>query len=66
MKCVMMIDHTLPAGLIANTAAVLAMSIGNRIEAIIGDDVFDADGICHRGITHIGIPVLKGEGIMRQ
>lgn len=61
MKCVMIINHTLPVGLIANTAAVLAMSIGNRIESIIGDDVADADGIWHRGITRLGIPVLKGE-----
>lgn len=61
MKCVIVIDHTLPLGLIANTAAVLAMSIGNRVDEIIGDDVIDGDGRQHRGITRIGIPILKGE-----
>ena len=61
MKCVMMIDPTLPAGLMANTAAVLAVSIGNRIPTIIGEDVRDADGTVHPGITRLGIPVLKGD-----
>ena len=42
MKCVMIIDQDLPVGLIANTAAVLALTIGHRIDGIIGEDVTDA------------------------
>ena len=60
MKCVMVIDEELPLGLIANTAAVLAMSIGDKIKGIIGDDVRDGDGQLHRGITNLPIPLLKG------
>lgn len=64
-KCVMVINSELPLGLIANTAAVLALTLGKRIEGIIGPDVFDGSGTCHIGITTTPIPILKsnGEGI---
>jgi hypothetical protein len=61
MKCVILIDHTLPLGLIANTAAVLAVSIGKRYKEIVGEDLLDGDQTLHRGITSIPLPVLKGE-----
>ena len=60
MKCVMVINEHLPIGLIANTSAVLALTIGNTIEDMIGDDVIDRDGQLHRGITKLSIPLLKG------
>ncbi len=60
MKCVMVINEHLPVGLIANTSAVLALTIGNKINGIIGDDVVDRDGQLHRGITKLPIPLLKG------
>ena len=60
MKCVMIINEELPIGLIANTAAVLAMSVGDKIKGIIGPDVQDKDGGMHRGITQLPIPLLKG------
>ena len=63
MKCVIVVDHTLPVGLIANTSAVLSMSIGNQIDGIVGGDVLDRDGTVHRGITRVVIPVLKGDRI---
>ncbi len=60
MKCVMIINQELPLGLIANTAAVLAVSIGRKIDDIVGEDVLDQDGHVHRGITQVPIPLLKG------
>ena len=35
MKCVMVINEHLPVGLIANTSAVLALTIGDKIKGII-------------------------------
>lgn len=61
MKCVIIIDHSLPLGLIANTSAVLAMGIGHNVKDIVGEDVVDQDGTVHRGITQVSIPVLKGD-----
>ena len=60
MKCVLIIDHTLPMGLIANTAAVLSISVGALIPEIIGKDLYDQQGHLHRGITTIPLPILKG------
>lgn len=59
-KCVMVIDHELPLGLIANTAAVLALTLGKKIENIIGPDNSDGEGRIHVGITTTPIPILKG------
>jgi hypothetical protein len=60
MKCVMVINPELPLGLIANTAAVLAISLGAKIDGIVGEDVLDQAGTVHRGLTTIPIPLLKG------
>ncbi len=60
MKCVMVINQDLPIGLIANTAAVLAVSLGAKIDGIVGEDVMDGDGDVHRGITQVPIAMLKG------
>lgn len=60
-KCVFVIDHTLPIGLIANTAAVLSLSLGQRNPELIGPDLMDKGGSMHAGITTIVMPVLKGD-----
>jgi hypothetical protein len=57
----MVINQKLPLGLIANTAAVLAVSVGNRVNDIVGEDVLDKDDQLHRGITQVSIPLLKGD-----
>jgi hypothetical protein len=48
----------LPAGLAANTAAVLGVSIGRRFP-IVGPDLPDAGGELHRGLTTVPLPTLK-------
>lgn len=60
MKVVMIIDKELPVGLIANTAAVLGASLGRMVDGLIGNDLRDADGNIHRGITTMNIPILGG------
>lgn len=59
MKCVFVIDSELPIGLISNTAAVLSLTIGKKVEGIIGPDVVDGSGQIHTGITKIPLPILK-------
>lgn len=61
MKCIIVINSELPKGLIANTCAVLALSIGKVYPEIVGPDVFDKDQTIHAGITQIPIPILKGD-----
>lgn len=60
-KCVMIIDEALPLGLIANTAAILGITLGKKMPEIVGADVFDKTGHGHLGIIEFPVPILKGD-----
>lgn len=60
-KAVMIIDGGLPAGLIANTAAILGATLGKQAPEYIGHDVTDASGLTHTGIITIPVPILRGD-----
>lgn len=57
-RCVIVVDDALPAGLAANAAAVLAVTVGARTPHVVGADLVDADGGTHPGLIPIGLPVL--------
>jgi hypothetical protein len=59
-KCVLIIDESLPLGVIANTAAVISASIGKLHPEIIGENLTDAKDRVHHGITTMALPILKG------
>ena len=59
-KCVMVIDEMLPLGFIANTAAILGITLGKEIPEVVGDTVTDMTGHAHLGIIAIPVPILKG------
>ena len=59
-KSVMIIDEALPLGIIANTAAILGITLGKKRPDIVGCDVTDQNGNVHLGIIAFPIPVLKG------
>lgn len=61
-KCVMVIDETLPAGLIANTAGIMGITLGKEMPDTVGPDVTDKTGCSHRGIIQFPVPVLKADG----
>ncbi|MPM50386.1 hypothetical protein SDC9_97125 [bioreactor metagenome] len=58
-KSVLVVDEELPIGLIANTAAILGMTLGKRMPELVGSDVTDADKQTHLGIIEIPLPILK-------
>lgn len=60
-RCAFIIDHALPPGLIANTAAALSMTLGKLRPELVGCDLQDADGIGHPGITTIVMPILVSD-----
>lgn len=65
-KCVMMIDEALPLGMIANTAAIMGITLGKKLPETVGEDVYDKTGKEHLGIIAIPVPVLKGNaGIIK-
>lgn len=60
-KCVIVLDQDLPVGLLANSSAVLALTIGKEVEGILGHDIEDGSGEIHKGITNTVLPILKTE-----
>lgn len=63
-KCVMVIDETLPAGMIANTAAILGITLGKQHPELVGGDVSDRTGCSHLGIIQCPVPILKGSAAL--
>ena len=59
-KCVMIIDENLPIGIIANTAAILGITLGMKMPDVVGEDVADLDCNMHMGIIKFPVPILKG------
>jgi hypothetical protein len=57
-RCVIVVDEALPAGLAANAAAVVALTLGAREPALAGPDLVDADDGVHPGLIPMGLPVL--------
>ncbi len=59
-KCVMVIDENLPLGLIANTAAIMGITLGKELPEVVGVNVTDQSGSEHLGIIEFPVPVLRG------
>lgn len=60
-KCVMVIDEKLPLGIIANTAAIMGITLGKERPELVGRDVCDRSGKLHQGIIEFPVPILKGD-----
>lgn len=58
-KCVMIIDENLPLGVIANTAAIMGITLGKKMPEAVGADVYDRTGNEHLGIIEFPVPILK-------
>jgi hypothetical protein len=59
-KCSIIVDGELPAGLLANTVGVIAMTLGKLAPEALGRDGIDQDGRCHPGLAWVGVTVLRG------
>ena len=58
-KCVIVINQELGCSPMANTAAVLSLSLGKHFPQLIGEDLRDHVGHRRQGITTVAIAVLK-------
>lgn len=56
----MVIDEHLPLGMIANTAAIMGITLGKNLPEVVGADVTDQTGNEHLGIIEFPVPILKG------
>ena len=55
----MVIDENLPLGLIANTAAIMRITMGKEIPEVVGANITDQSGNQHLGIIEFPMPILK-------
>lgn len=60
-KCVIVADGALPPGLVANTAAILGVTLGKNLPEAVGPDVADGSGVLHPGIIAFPVPILRGD-----
>ncbi|MDO4357750.1 MAG: DUF2000 domain-containing protein [Clostridia bacterium] len=58
-KCVMILDERLSSGIVANVAAILGVTLGQRRPEVVGMDVTDGSGSLHAGIIQFPIPILR-------
>ena len=59
-NCVMVINEYLPLGIIANTAAIMGITLGKKMPEVVGADVTDKTGKEHLGIIEFPVPIPKG------
>lgn len=63
----MIIDENLPLGIIANTAAIMGITLGKKMPEVVGTDVTDKTGNEHLGIIEFPVPILRGNaGLIRE
>lgn len=60
-KCVMIIDEALPTGETANVAAILGITLGGKLQEVVGQSIVDGVGNFHMGAIKIPVPVLKAD-----
>lgn len=58
-KCVMVIDENLPVGLIANTAAIMGITLVKFLPEVVGENVIDDSLYEHLGIIEFPVPILR-------
>lgn len=60
-KWVLILSDALPAGVAANTAAVLALTLGKSAPHLVGPSATDGDGQVYPGLTTLPLPVLTAD-----
>ena len=58
-KCVIIMDEGLPLGLIANTAAILGITLGKTLPEVVGAAVEDASSQSHLGIIEFPLSLFS-------
>jgi hypothetical protein len=58
-RCVVVVDEALAPGLAANAAAVMALTLGTKVPAMVGGEFVDGAGERHPGLITTGLPVLR-------
>ena len=55
----MIVDSAMPPGLIANTTAILGITLGKLLPEVVGEAVRDQNNNTHEGIIGFPVPILQ-------
>lgn len=58
-KAVIVLDPALAPGVLTNTAAYLALALGQHLPSLLGPDLTDRRGVLHRGTSALALPILR-------
>jgi len=59
LRCITVVDESLPPGLAANATGMLAVTLGATVAGLPGAALVDADGDVHPGLIPQGLTVLR-------
>ena len=59
LRCITVVDESLPPGLAANATGMLAVTLGATVAGLPGAALVDADGNVHPGLIPQGLAVLR-------
>src|SRR5215216_3321660 len=59
LRCITVVDESLPPGLASNATAMLAVTLGATVAGLPGAALVDADGDVHPGLIPQGLTVLR-------
>jgi hypothetical protein len=59
LRCVVVVDESLPPGRAANATAMVALTLGATVAGLPGAALVDADGDSHPGLVPQGLAVLR-------
>lgn len=57
-KCAIIVEKTLSPGLAINAASVIGVSLGRRVENLVGPEMQSKDGVVYPGVIYAPLPIL--------
>ncbi|MCD2528308.1 DUF2000 domain-containing protein [Providencia huaxiensis] len=58
-RCAIVVNQGLSNGLAMNAASVIGVSLGNKVNNIVGEDLNSTDNINYPGVIYVPLPILK-------
>ena len=58
-RCAIVVNKDLSNGLAMNAASVIGVSLGNKVNNIVGEDLNSTDNINYPGVIYVPLPILK-------
>lgn len=62
-RCAIVVNQDLSNGLAMNAASVIGVSLGNKVNNIVGGDLNSLDNVNYPGVIYAPLPILKSAGL---